>query len=276
MIQTGHFTDLTFHHDTPQGWYLSDELGVEILLPNKYCPNDAQAGDTIHVFIYRDSEDRLVATTRKPFIKLHQFACLQVIASTSIGSFMDWGLEKDLFVPFNEQHKRLIEGDYAVVFLYRDESTDRLLASAKISKWLQKDEIPLAVNTEVSLLCFEETAIGYKMVIEQLYQGMVFVNESFRHIKVGDTLLGYVRLIRENGHIDVSLTPIGRKKVLGLSGVIMEAIEAAGGFLSISDKSPPAMIQSTFGMSKKAFKEAVGKLYKARKIVIEENGLRKI
>ncbi len=276
MIQTGHFTDLTFHHDTPQGWYLSDALGVEILLPNKYCPNNAQVGDTIHVFIYRDSEDRLVATTRKPFIQLHQFAYLQVIASASIGSFMDWGLEKDLFVPFKEQHKRLIEGESAVVFLYRDESTDRLLASAKISKWLQKNEVALAVNTEVSLLCFEVTAIGYKMVIDQKYQGMVFNNESFRQIKVGDSLMGYVRLIRENGHIDVSLTPIGRKKIPGQSEVIMKAIETADGFLPMSDKSSPAVIHSTFGMSKKAFKEAIGRLYKARKIVIEENGLRKI
>ena len=276
MIKTGLFLDLTFNRDTPQGWYLVDELGAEVLLPNKYCPAEAIEGDIINVFIYRDSEDRLTATTRVPKIEFNEFASLEVVATTSVGAFMDWGMEKDLFVPFKEQHRKLVEGEHAVVYLYRDEVTDRLLASAKISKWLEKTTVELGFNTEVDLLCFEETDIGFRMVVNQKFQGMVFKNETFRPIEIGDTMKGYVRLIRENGSIDLSLTPIGRKKVGGLAEVILNAIEAEGGFLPITDKSAPELIQSRFGMSKKAFKEAVGTLYKNRDIIIESNGLRRL
>ncbi|MFM8996467.1 MAG: S1 RNA-binding domain-containing protein [Bacteroidota bacterium] len=276
MIKTGLFLDLTFHHDTPQGWYLVDDLGVEVLLPNKYCPAEAIEGDIINVFIYRDSEDRLTATTRVPKIEFNEFACLEVVATTSVGAFMDWGMEKDLFVPFKEQHRRLVEGEHAVVYLYRDEVTDRLLASAKVAKWLEKSDIPLGFNAEVDMLCFDETEIGFRMIVNQKYQGMVFKNECFQPIEVGDELNGYVRSIRKTGSIDLSLTPIGRKKVTGLAGVILQAIEADGGFLPITDKSSPELIYTRFAMSKKAFKEAVGTLYKNRDIAIEVDGLRKI
>lgn len=275
MIKTGLFLDLTFHHDTPQGWYLTDELGVEVLLPNKYCPSEAEEGDVINVFIYRDSEDRITATTRVPKIELHEFGSLEVVATTAFGAFLDWGMEKDLLVPFKEQHQRLVEGEQAVVYLFRDEVTDRLLGSTKISKWLEKNEVPLGFNAEVDLLCFEETEIGYRMVINQKYQGMIYKNEAFVSIAVGDSMKGYVRLIRENGHIDLSITPIGRKKVPGLAGQILEAIDADGGILAITDKSTPALIQARFGMSKKAFKEAVGTLYKNRDIIIENEGLKR-
>jgi predicted RNA-binding protein (virulence factor B family) len=275
MIKTGLFLDLTFHHDTPQGWYLVDDLGVEVLLPNKYCPAEAVEGDIINVFIYRDSEDRLTATTRVPKIEFNEFACLEVVATTPVGAFLDWGMEKDLFVPFKEQHRKLVEGEHAVVYLYRDEVTDRLLASAKVSKWLEKNEVPLSFNAEVDLLCFEETEIGFRMVVNQKFQGMVFKNETFRPIEVGDSLKGYVRQIRDTGSIDLSLTPIGRKKVGGLAEVILNAIEAEGGFLPMTDKTAPEIIQARFGMSKKAFKEAIGTLYKNRDILLEEKGIRK-
>lgn len=275
MIKTGLFLDLTFHRDTPQGWYLVDEMGVEVLLPNKYCPAEAIEGDIINVFIYRDSEDRLTATTRVPKIEFNEFAYLEVVATTSVGAFLDWGMEKDLFVPFKEQHNQLVEGEFAVVYLFRDEVTDRLLASAKISKWLEKTEIALGFNTQVDCLCFEETDIGYRVIVNQKYQGMVFKNEVFKHIEVGDQFVGYVRMIREDGHIDLSITPIGRTKVKGLADVILKAIEDEGGFLSMTDKTAPGIIQARFGMSKKAFKEAIGTLYKNREIVIEEKGLRK-
>lgn len=275
MIKTGLFLDLTFHRDTPQGWYLVDEMGVEVLLPNKYCPAEAIEGDIINVFIYRDSEDRLTATTRVPKIEFNEFAYLEVVATTSVGAFLDWGMEKDLFIPFKEQHNQLVEGEFAVVYLFRDEVTDRLLASAKISKWLEKTEIALGFNTQVECLCFEETDIGYRVIVNQKYQGMVFKNEVFKHIEVGDQFVGYVRMMREDGHIDLSITPIGRTKVKGLADVILKAIEDEGGFLSMTDKTAPGIIQARFGMSKKAFKEAIGTLYKNREIVIEEKGLRK-
>lgn len=276
MIQTGLFLDLTFHHDTPQGWYLVDEMGVEVLLPNKFCPSEAIEGDVINVFIFRDSEDRLTATTTVPMIEIGQFACLEVVSATGIGAFLDWGLEKDLFVPFKEQHRKLVEGEHAVAYLYRDEVTDRLLASTKISKWLDKTDVNLLYNTAVDLLCFEETEIGFRVIINQKHQGIIYKNEVFQQIEMGDQLKGYVRLVRENGHVDVSLTPMGHKKVSTLSETLLEAISAAGGFLALHDKSDANLIQSKLGMSKKAFKQTVGVLYKAKAITIEETGIRKI
>ena len=276
MIQTGLFLDLTFHHDTPQGWYLVDEMGVEVLLPNKFCPSEAIEGDVINVFIFRDSEDRLTATTVVPMIEIGQFACLEVVSATGIGAFLDWGLEKDLFVPFKEQHRKLVEGEHSVAYLYRDEVTDRLLASTKISKWLEKTDVHLLYNTAVDLLCFEETEIGFRVIINQKHQGIIYKNEVFQRIEMGDQLKGYVRLVRENGHVDVSLTPMGHKKVSTLSDTVLEAITTAGGFLALHDKSDANLIQSKLGMSKKAFKQTVGVLYKAKAINIEETGIRKI
>ena len=276
MIQTGLFLDLTFHHDTPQGWYLVDEMGVEVLLPNKFCPSEAIEGDVINVFIFRDSEDRLTATTVVPMIEIGQFACLEVVSTTGIGAFLDWGLEKDLFVPFKEQHRKLVEGEHTVAYLYRDEVTDRLLASTKISKWLDKTDVNILYNTAVDLLCFEETEIGFRVIINQKHQGIIYKNEVFQRIEMGDQLKGYVRLVRENGHVDVSLTPMGHKKVSTLSDTVLEAITAAGGFLALHDKSDANLIQSKLGMSKKAFKQTVGVLYKAKAIIIEETGIRKL
>jgi len=276
MIQTGLFLDLTFHHDTPQGWYLVDEMGVEVLLPNKFCPSEAIEGDVINVFIFRDSEDRLTATTVVPMIEIGQFACLEVVSATGIGAFLDWGLEKDLFVPFKEQHRKLVEGEHTVAYLYRDEVTDRLLASTKISKWLEKTDVNILYNTAVDLLCFEETEIGFRVIINQKHQGIIYKNEVFQRIEMGDQLKGYVRLVRENGHVDVSLTPMGHKKVGTLSDTVLEAITAAGGFLALHDKSDANLIQSKLGMSKKAFKQTVGVLYKAKAIIIEETGIRKL
>ncbi|MEY4897181.1 MAG: hypothetical protein RL525_574 [Bacteroidota bacterium] len=276
MIQTGLFLDLTFHHDSPQGWYLVDEMGVEVLLPNKFCPSEAIEGDVINVFIFRDSEDRLTATTVVPMIEIGQFACLEVVSATGIGAFLDWGLEKDLFVPFKEQHRKLVEGEHTVAFLYRDEVTDRLLASTKISKWLDKTDVNILYNTSVDLLCFEETEIGFRVIINQKHQGIIYKNEVFQRIEMGDQLKGYVRLVRENGHVDVSLTPMGHKKVSTLSDTVLEAITAAGGFLALHDKSDANLIQSKLGMSKKAFKQTVGVLYKAKAIIIEETGIRKL
>ena len=276
MIQTGLFLDLTFHHDTPQGWYLVDEMGVEVLLPNKFCPSEAIEGDVINVFIFRDSEDRLTATTVVPMIEIGQFGCLEVVSATGIGAFLDWGLEKDLFVPFKEQHRKLVEGEHTVAYLYRDEVTDRLLASTKISKWLEKTDVNLLYNTAVDLLCFEETEIGFRVIINQKHQGIIYKNEVFQRIEMGDQLKGYVRLVRDNGHVDVSLTPMGHKKVSTLSDTVLEAITAAGGFLALHDKSDANLIQSKLGMSKKAFKQTVGVLYKAKALIIEETGIRKL
>lgn len=273
MIKTGHYLDLKYGRDTLQGWYLCDENGEEVLLPNKYCDPNAKEGDDITVFIYRDSEDRIVATTREPKIELYRFAPLEVVAATPIGAFLDWGLEKDLFVPFKEQYKRMRPGDTVVVFLYRDEKTDRLLASGRISKWLNHMEVPLSPNTPVETLIFEANERGYKVIVDQRYQGMIYRNEVYQPLFVGDTVQGFVRLVRENGLIDVSMQPLGRGKVKGNTDVILDALKEQEGFIELNDKSTPEDIKIQLNMSKKAFKEAVGKLYKERKIILTENGI---
>lgn len=275
MIKTGHFLDLKLKRPSPNGWYLTDEEGFqEVLLPNKYVPENAAEGQIITVFVYRDSEDRIIATTQTPKIELYRFAYLRVAAATKIGAFMDWGLEKDLLVPFKEQHEKLKTGDFAVIFLSRDEVTDRLLGSARIHKWLQKEQVSLKPNTQVELLVFEEVTAGYKVIINHRYQGILYRNEVFQPLKVGDQLHGYVRKVRDNGQVDVSANPLGRNKVTGHVEVLLEALKSHGGFLPFHDKTPSEEIQNELAMSKKAFKEAVGKLYKERKIVIEEKGLR--
>ena len=195
---------------------------------------------------------------------------------SAIGAFLDWGLEKDLFVPFKEQHRKLVEGEHAVAYLYRDEVTDRLLASTKISKWLEKTSVNLLYNTQVDLLCFEEIEIGFRVIINEKHQGIIYKNEVFQPIEIGEQMKGYVRFVRENGHVDVSLTPMGYKKVSTLSETVLEAIVNAGGFLPLHDKSDASIIQSKLGMSKKAFKQTVGVLYKSKQIMIEETGIRKL
>lgn len=273
MLKTGHYLDLQYGRDTPQGWYLRDEEGNEVLLPNKYCSPTAEEGDVITVFIYRDSEDRIVATTRQPKIELYRFACLEVVASTPIGAFLDWGLEKDLFVPFKEQYSRLKPGSKAVVFLYRDEKTDRLLASGRVAKWLNKMDVPFQSGQAVEALVFEETEKGFKCIINQRYQGMFYKNEVYQHVELGDTVNGFVKMVRENGLIDLSLKPLGRGKVKGHTEIIMDALLQNNGQLSLNDKSNPEEIKARLGMSKKSFKESVGQLYKLRKIEISETGI---
>lgn len=274
MIITGEYADLAFERNMPQGWYLLDaESGDEVLLPNKYCPEDAVAGDQIRVFIYRDSHERLVATTLTPKVNLHEFACLEVVSTTELGSFMDWGMEKDLFVPFQEQYEHLEEGQKAVIFMYRDEHTDRLVGSARIKTWLRKENIELKERTKVELRCFEISDIGYKMIVNEEFQGMVFKNETFVDIEIGQQLPGYVRTIREDGLIDLSLNPIGRNKVEGHSLTIITYLEKNRGFMKITDKTSPEIIKSELQMSKKSFKEAVGKLYKSRLISLDDNGV---
>ncbi|MFM1792803.1 MAG: hypothetical protein RLZZ252_1157 [Bacteroidota bacterium] len=271
MIKTGHYLDLQYGRDTAQGWYLRDEEGNEVLLPNKYCSPTAQEGDEITVFIYRDSEDRLVATTRQPKIELYRFACLEVVAATPIGAFLDWGLEKDLFVPFKEQYSRMKPGTNTVVFLYRDEKTDRLLASGRVAKWLNREEVPFQSGQSIEALVFEETETGFKCIINQRYQGMFYKNEVYHPVEVGDTVPGFVKMVRENGLIDVSLKPLGRGKVKGHTEVILEYLEKNNGRLALGDKSSPEEIRDLLGMSKKSFKESAGQLYKLRKINISEH-----
>jgi predicted RNA-binding protein (virulence factor B family) len=274
-MEVGKYNTLQILRGTSVGMYLGDEEGNDVLLPHKYIPENAQIGETIEVFIYRDSEDRLIATTLKPLILLNQFAILEVVAATQFGAFLDWGLEKDLFVPFKEQNHKLQKGQYVPVYLYLDEQTDRVVASAKVHKYFKNlDGVDLDEGQEVDLLVFEKTELGHNVVVNNLYKGLVYENETFRRLAWGDTTKGYVKLIRDEGKIDISLQPLGFLKTLEPNQkAILDKLQQSGGTLNLSDSSDPIEIQEVLEMSKKAFKKAIGVLYKDKKILIKDDSI---
>lgn len=274
-MEVGKYNTLQILRGTSVGMYLGDEEGNDVLLPHKYIPENAQIGEDIEVFIYRDSEDRLIATTLKPFITLNQFAILEVVAVSKFGAFLDWGLEKDLFVPFKEQNHKLVTGHYVAAYLYLDEQTDRLVASAKVHKFFQNLEgVDLEIGQEVDLLVFEKTDLGHNVIINNLYKGLIYENEVFKRLAWGDVTKGYVKTIREDGKIDISLQPIGFLKTLEPNAkAIIEKLESSGGVLNLSDSSEPFEIMEILEMSKKNFKKAIGSLYKDKKIRILETSI---
>lgn len=271
-MEVGRYNTLQVLRATSVGLYLGDAEGNDVLLPHKYIPESVEMGQELEVFIYRDSEDRLIATTLTPAILRDQFAVLEVAATSSIGAFLEWGLEKDLFVPFKEQNHKLQTGQWVPVYLYLDEATDRLVASAKINKFFRNDEtVELEENQKVDLLVFEKTDMGYNVIINNLYKGLVYENEIFRRLAWGDQTTGYIKNIREDGKIDVSLQPLGFRNARDEnSRIILEKLQENGGVLHLSDSSDPMDIQEQLGMSKKAFKKAIGGLYREGLITLSE------
>ena len=275
MIEVGKYNKLIVLRQRLVGFYLGDESGEEVLLPNKYCPENLQPEDTIDVFVYRDSEDRKVATTLTPKILLREFAMLQVSAVSAVGAFLDWGLEKDLMVPFREQRQKMEEGRWYIVYLDLDKKTDRLYASNRIEKNLQNEEMSLSESEEVIVLVLQKTDLGYSAIINNAHKGLIFENEIFSDINIGDKLIGYIKKIREDNKIDLSLQPIGYISSNDAnSELIFSKLEEKNGFLPVNDKSSPEEIYSQLGISKKAFKKSIGSLYKQRKIEIQANGIR--
>ncbi|WP_435354711.1 CvfB family protein [Emticicia sp. SJ17W-69] len=273
MLHLGIKNTLRILRGTTVGMFLGDEEGNDVLLPKKYVPEDAIVGDDIEVFIYKDSEDRIIATTLEPKIQLNEFACLQVRAVTGIGAFLDWGLEKDLFVPFREQNKKMEEGKWYVVYLYLDEETDRLVASCKINRYFEKENIDLAIGQEVDLLVFEETDMGMNVIINGKYKGLIYENQIFQRIKIGTQTKGYIKNIREDKRIDVSLQKQGYENVEPNAERILEKLKANNGFLDITDKSDANYVMYQLEMSKKTFKKAIGALYRQRIIRLEDDGI---
>ena len=270
-MKIGKVNSLFVSRDTPHGLYLKDDEGEEVLLPGKYLKGDEQVGDKIDVFIYNDSEDRLVATTETPKITLNEFAVLKVVDVSKYGVFLDWGLDKDLLVPFKEQNKKMATGKSYVVKMYLDEDTDRLVATAKVKKFLSNEHLELAVKDEVDLLVFNESDLGFDVIINEKHQGLIFRNEVFTTIKIGDRLKGYVKKIREDNKIDISLQKEGMAQMEKSAKDVLEALTTHGGTLNISDKSSPEEIYELLHMSKKAFKRAIGTLYKQKQILIKPN-----
>lgn len=274
MIAIGKYNELTILRHTSVGLYLGDDEGEDVLLPNKYCPEEYTIGNKLTVFVYLDYLERKVATNLTPKINMHEFALLQVTAVANVGAFVDWGMEKNLMVPFKEQRQKMEEGKWYVVYLDLDEQTNRLYASNKIEKFLDNQELTVAEGDEVNLLVYKKTDIGYSVIVNHKHKGLVYHNQVFKELNIGDTLKGYLKTIRTDNKLDISLQPLGYTNFNSKnSNLIYNALLENNGFIPVTDKSAPDEIYSRFGISKKAFKKAVGDLYKQRKITIEPNGL---
>jgi len=281
MIDIGRINTLTALRQTSVGFFLGDltdrksqDFSNDILLPNKYVPDTLAVDDDIDVFVYTDSEDRPIATTLTPAIQRNEFAALQVVSVTSAGAFLDWGLEKDLLVPHREQAWPMEVGNWYVVFMYLDETTDRLVASSKVNRFLDPDVSDLVVGEEVQLLAYELTDLGVNVIINNRYRGLVYANEIFRTVRPGDPLIGYIKNIRDDSRVDVSLQRAGYENVEPNARRILATLKAENGFLPLTDNTSPEVIYAALEMSKKTFKKAIGTLYRERKIMIEEKGIR--
>lgn len=273
MINLGEYNSLAVLRRADQGLYLGDDSGESVLLPNKYIPEGTGIGDTLNVFIYNDSEDRLIATTLVPKVTLNKFACLEVVSVTNNGAFLDWGLAKDIFVPFNEQSKKLEVGQHPIAFLYLDKITNRLAASCKLNKFLSNEIIEVKENEEVEILIAEKTDMGINVIINDRYKGILYQNEIFQTLMYGDRMKGYIKKIREDNRIDVSLEKFGYAKVQPNEEKILAKLKENKGFLKLNDYSSPEEITAVLEMSKKTFKKAIGSLFKQKIIRIEEKGI---
>lgn len=274
MIALCEHSRLKVFNETKHGYFLEDSEGDEVLLPFGSAPEDLALDSHIEVFTYLDSQGRMIATTKTPKVELYQFAILKCIDLAPFGAFMDWGLERDLLVPNSEMADQILPGSYYITYFYLD-NEDRPTGSTHVERILDRNNIELQEKEEVDLLVWQETKLGYKVIINHLYEGLIYHNEIFKNVFEGKPMKGYVKKIREDNRIDISLEPIGYKRVVtNHNDKVLVAIEDAGGFLQLHDKSNPEDIKEQLKMSKKAFKKAIGALYKQRMITIEEGGIR--
>jgi predicted RNA-binding protein (virulence factor B family) len=276
MIEIGKYNTLKVLRETSVGAFLGDDEGHEVLLPGKYVPKEISVDSEIEVFVYRDSEDRLVSTNLRPKIQLHQFAVLQAVMVNQIGAFLDWGLEKNLFVPFREQGTKMLKGRWYMVYLYLDEQTDRLVASAKINRFLNNEQLTVKEGDEVEVMIWETTDLGVNVIINNLHKGLVYHNEFFAQVTPGDIRKGYISKIRDDHKIDVQLQMPGVGNIEPSAARILEILQTKDGFLPLTDNSEPEEIARHLEMSKKTFKKAIGSLYKQKIIMIEKDGIRLI
>lgn len=273
-VQLGKYNQLPVVKEVDFGVYLDGDDDGEILLPARYVPDGCKPGDLLNVFIYLDNEERLVATTQTPYAQVGDFACLEVSWTNEYGAFLNWGLMKDLFVPFREQKMKMQKGRRYVVHVHIDEDSFRIMASAKVERYLSKDKPPYKAGDPVDLLIWQRTELGYKAIVDNRFSGLLYANEVFRTLEPGMKLEAYVKQVRPDGKIDLELQRGGARKVDDFADTLLAYIDRSGGFTPFNDKSPAEEIYATFGVSKKTFKKAVGELYRKRLILIEEDGLR--
>ena len=275
MALIGRRNTLQVLREATPGFYLDGGTHGEILLPGRYIPRGVRPGETMSVFIYRDSEDRLVATTETPLAMVGEFAYLRCVSvNPSVGVFFDWGLEKDLLLPMRELATPVQPGDRRVVRVALDEKTDRIIASARLNRWLNKTPPPYVEGQRVNLLITGDSPLGYNAVIEHQHSGLLYRGELSGSLPTGQPMVGYVRVVRPDGKIDLALDRAGFRRIASVTEEITAALQAAGGHLALHDKSSPDDIRDALGISKKAFKQAIGSLYRERRILIEPTGIR--
>ena len=276
MIRLGKHNDMTVLREVDFGLYLDGGEVGDILLPKKYVPEGTKVGDVVHVFLYLDSEERLVATTEKPLVEVNQFAYLEVKWVNEYGAFLDWGVMKDLFCPFKEQKLKMQMGKKYLIYCYIDPVTYRIVASAKVDKFLTDDVPPFNSGDTVDIIIQQKSDLGIKAIVEGRYRGLLFANEIFQPLHTGDRLKAFVKQVRPDGKIDLKLQQyFGKKHIVSFSDQLLRHLkECEGGFCPLHDKSDANDIYNTFGVSKKTFKRGVGDLYKRQLITLEENGIR--
>jgi hypothetical protein len=274
MIAIGQHHILTILRSTGVGLFLGNpQTEDEILLPNKYVPKSYQIGDELRVFIYLDQQERPVATTLEPYIYLNDFALLRVNYTNQLGAFLDWGLEKDLFVPFKEQARPMEQGKRYLVHAYLDDKSDRIVGSSRVNKFLDNSELDLQQGDEVDLIISHITDLGTNVIINKKHKGLMYSNEIYEDLRIGDKHKGYIKTIRPDNKIDVSFQKIGVENIEPNAEVILKELKANRGFLRLNDNSHPEDIKTVLKMSKKSFKKAVGLLYKDKIIEIKEDGI---
>ncbi|RYG53659.1 MAG: GntR family transcriptional regulator [Chitinophagaceae bacterium] len=274
MIQIGKYNTLEILRHTGVGLYLGDGQ-EEVLLPNKYVPLQYEIGQQVDVFVYLDHEHRKVATTLEPYIYLYEFALLRVNYVNEFGAFLDWGMEKDLFVPFAEQARKMEQGKRYLVYMFLDEKSGRLVATSKTNQFLSNEELTVEEGDEVDLIVSHITDAGINVIVNERHKGLLYQNQVFTdNIKPGHRLTGFVNQIRAGNKLDISLEASGYEKVEPNAQKILDKLQSGRGFLRLTDKSAPDDIKALLEMSKKTFKQAIGSLYKQRLIELDDDGIR--
>ena len=276
MVEIGKYSELEVLREVDFGFYLDGGPLGEILLPNNSVQGSCRVGDLIRVFIYLDSEDRLITTMEKPYVEVGDFALLRVAAVESVGAFMDWGLVKDLLVPFSEQKQPLNVGRSYIVYVYLDDKSERIVASTKLDRFLNKTPASYENGDEVDLLIARRTDLGYNAIINGAHWGVLYENQVFQRLDVGQKITGYINKMRGDEKIDLLLEKPGYEKVDGMAGEIFDLLKENDGFLAVTSKSSPEEIHNLFGMSKKNFKKALGALYRKRLVLLEDDGIRQV
>lgn len=273
MIRLGEYNTLEILRETDPGLYLGDTQENVVLLPHRYKPENFNIGDMLEVFVYLDYEERPVATTLTPHVLLNDFGYLHCSDVNEFGAFMDWGVQKQLFVPFKEQARPMKVGNWYIVYLSMDEQTNRLVGSSKTNKYLNNDSVTLQKFDEIAIMVTHITDLGANVIVNGTHKGLIFINDIFEDIRTGDTMKAYVKSVREDNKIDVVLQSPGYRSIEPNANFILDELKAAGGFMPLHDKSDPQDIKNELGMSKKSFKKAIGTLYKDKQILIKPDGI---